>query len=136
MAKCEPGCTCGRHKGPWAGKKRPDMAGKATNLRHGHTGENPVTGKKWVSPTYKSWQAMKNRCRPGQKYGLLGITVCERWLVFENFLADMGERPNRDYSIERINTYGNYEQGNCKWATRSEQQRNKRPMPDQPNQYR
>lgn len=54
------------------------------------------------------------------------IRVCVRWHVFENFLADMGNRPSNAHSIDRINNDGNYEPGNCRWATRSEQRRNQR----------
>lgn len=50
-----------------------------------------------------------------------GITVCDRWRVYENFLADMGRRPSPKHSLDRIDTDGNYEPGNCRWATNVEQ---------------
>jgi len=82
------------------------------------------------SVEYGIWCGIKNRCtnknvKSYKDYGERGITICDRWLVYENFLADMGRRP-KGCSIDRINNEGNYEPDNCKWSTRSEQQNNKR----------
>lgn len=82
------------------------------------------------SPTYSTWAAMWARCtNPGHKdwhnYGGRGILVCARWQKFENFLADMGHRPDK-LTIERTNNEKGYKPSNCKWATRSEQARNQR----------
>ena len=98
----------------------------AANSKHGH-----VSRRQGKSRTYNAWQNMKKRClSPDSEayvnYGERGITICVRWLEsFEAFLADMGECPPR-LTIERINNDGNYEPGNCIWATRKVQNRNSR----------
>jgi len=82
------------------------------------------------TPTWKSWESMIARCgNPNNigyaNYGGRGISVCERWLSFENFVADMGMRP-RGMSLDRLDSNKDYEPGNCKWSTTLEQNRNKR----------
>lgn len=95
------------------------------SITHGCT----VNGE--IEPIYNVWSTMKARClNPNvdnyQNYGGRGIRVCERWLSFENFLADMGRPPGPGYSLDRIDNGGNYEPDNCKWSTAEEQARNKR----------
>lgn len=89
-----------------------------------------ISLKKQYKYTYSSWQAMKTRCFnkqcPGYKhYGGRGITVCTRWLIFENFLKDMKPRPF-GLSLGRLNNNGHYEPKNCKWQTPEEQMNNRR----------
>lgn len=80
------------------------------------------------TPEYSAWKDMKRRClnpkaKNYRRYGGRGVSICERWMEFSLFLADMGTRP-QGLSLERINNNGNYEPGNCKWATDLEQSSN------------
>lgn len=90
---------------------------------HGQTG----------TPEYLAWAGMLTRCNNPKSsnfeyYGGRGIKVCERWLQYENFFADMGQKPTPTHTLDRINVDGNYEPANCRWATKKEQAKNKRPF--------
>ncbi len=94
-------------------------------------GRPPIHGKS-RTPEHWVWWEMVRRCTWSKHkayplYGGRGIKVCARWMNFENFLADMGPRPSSKHSIDRYpNNDGNYELGNCRWATMLEQSRNRR----------
>jgi hypothetical protein len=95
------------------------------NYKHGAASKNDLTG------AYRSWRAMKDRCHNEDNinfkaYGARGVKVCDRWIEsFENFFADMGERPEGQ-SLDRIDVNGDYEPANCRWASVTEQARNQR----------
>lgn len=132
-------CTCGRVA---------EVA--SSNLREGHTtscgcktkerasaslrGKNTTHGLTCggvIPAEYNVWQGMLKRCyrkehHQYKNYGARGIKVCARWHKFENFLADMGERPSKKHSIERRNNDRGYSPSNCCWALALQQLNNKR----------
>ena len=120
-------CDCGNYTVATTGKLMEGKA-KSCGCKKGITmGTHRMTG----TSVYGSWQAMKTRCLnpnyPGyEDYGGRGITICERWLKFENFFEDMGYPPSENHSIERMNNELGYYKENCKWGTDKEQARNKR----------
>lgn len=98
-------------------------ANRIAEATHGHTRH----GRQ--SPTYSTWASMHERCRnPNHvayhRYGLRGVTVCTRWAEFENFLADMGERPD-GLTLDRRESSQGYSTDNCRWATPKQQMRNR-----------
>jgi len=96
------------------------------NYKHGNCKKEKRTSE------YQVWNQMIQRChninnKRFPHYGGRGIKVCDRWRYsFENFLEDMGKKPGKEYSIDRTDNNGNYEPGNCRWATQKEQCKNTR----------
>lgn len=115
-------CKCGRERvirGDTLRNGTSRMCDHCKNMFHGMDG----------TPEYRAWIGMISRCNDPSvpcysKYGGRGICVCQRWMSFQHFLSDMGTRPSPQHSIDRIDNDGNYEPGNCRWATKKQQSRN------------
>ena len=100
---------------------------RSCGCKNGNPGHSPDSKK---SGTYSTWDSMIQRCTNKKSkffycYGGRAITVCKRWFDFKNFLEDMGEKPE-GMSLDRINSSGDYEPGNCRWATSAQQNRNRK----------
>ncbi len=125
-------CDCGKLTEVLSNSLRSGRAKSCGCLQKQVTINRNTTHNMRRSPEYYIWMAMKSRC--GNKksqyfknYGGRGISVCNKWInSFQRFYEDMGKRPSNNHSLDRIDNNGNYELGNCQWATRVEQARNAR----------
>lgn len=122
-------CSCGKEKTVFGGNLKSGATRSCGCLIAETVGNRSRKHGLSKTPEYKVWRAMFQRCedrssKSYRRYGGRGISICGRWRTFENFLADMGKRPSKTHSIDRVNNDGNYEPSNCRWATRKQQYEN------------
>lgn len=124
-------CDCGKSVEVVSANLRSGNSQSCGCLKSALTADRKfIHGRNGGDPTYGTWVAMKARCLRERssafhKYGAKGVAICERWMFFVNFLEDMGERPD-GMTIDRIDGSGNYEPGNCRWATPAQQRANQK----------
>jgi hypothetical protein len=129
-------CDCGNERAVCGANLRPGNTvscgcyrSRMASVTHGDASKGARSAE------YTCWTQMKQRCSNPNKdkfhyYGGRGISVCQRWInSYESFLADMGRKPSAAHSIDRVDVNGDYEPSNCRWATSSEQIRNRRKPP-------
>lgn len=126
-------CDCGIEKLILASRVRLGATRSCgcRSRKHGQARAVKRNGVGDGTPEYNAWLGMRYRCTVVSahnyaSYGGRGITICARWADFRCFFADMGPRPSARHSLDRINNDGNYEPGNCRWATPTQQGRNRR----------
>lgn len=123
-------CDCGNNKITTGYRLRKGLTASCGCLSKELTAERNATHRKSGTPIYGVWNSMIQRCinensASFENYGRRGISVCKRWMKFENFLEDMGDPP-AGHSIDREDNNGNYEPSNCRWSTQDVQANNKR----------
>lgn len=122
-------CVCGNSIRKYAGHIRAGQAKSCGCIKGAHR-----THEMSHTPEYRAWDNARSRCysernRKFPHYGGRGIAMCDRWRnSFANFLEDMGRKPDPSLSLDRINNDGPYAPGNCRWATSSQQNKNRRPF--------
>jgi len=122
-------CVCGRHKRVGAANLVNGTT-KSCGCQKSSLCRTNVTHQMTKTVEHRAWTSMLQRClnkrhRAWKRYGARGIKVCRRWLRFENFFADMGKRPGPGYSLDRKKNHLGYSPENCRWATRSQQNKNR-----------
>jgi hypothetical protein len=123
-------CDCGVEKAYYAANLKRGLSRSCGCLRKEEAAQARRKHGLVGTPEYYAWSKAIQRCTNPKdsrynNYGARGITVCEEWLDFRNFIADMGKRPSDDHSIDRIDNDKGYYPNNCRWATRSQQIRNR-----------